>query len=405
MKGTHLGQTRVHILIVDADPADREACQRAIAGWPDREAVFSEVASAEEALQLYRAQRPDCVVLDYQLPDRDGLELLRALQGEEGASAPLPAVMLTGHGDESVAAEALKLGAQDYCVKGRITPEGLRRAIDRAIERVILLRKIEAQRRELESANEDLRRMNGEIRAWYCALAHELKTPLSSAREFLAIQLDGLNGPLNEQQFQQLTLAKESCNQLAGLIDDLFDAARLDTGKMTVHPIPASMGDIVGRVLNSMAIAVEDKGIHLKCEVEPGLPHILVDEHLIAQVIRNLLNNALKSTGKGGEVVVTVRASGKSQEFILVSVSDTGCGIEKHHLKRIFDRLYRIDSNGSLHGIGLGLGLAICRESVKLHNGEMWAESEPGKGSTFSFTIPISRGTEQFAGDAPAESA
>jgi signal transduction histidine kinase len=399
-----LGQTRVHILIVDADHADREACQRAIAGWPDREAVFSEVASAEEALQVYRAEHPDCIVLDYQLPDRDGLELLRALQGEEGASAPLPAVMLTGHGNESVAAEALRLGAQDYCVKGRITPEGLRRAVDRAIEKVIMLRKIEGQRRELESANRDLRRMNDEIWAWYRALAHELKTPLSSAREFLAIQLDGVNGPLTEEQFRQLTLAKESCNQMAGLIDDLFDVARLDTGRMTVKPTPASMGDMVGRVLNSMAVAAKDKGIHLKCEVEPGLPQIPVDEHLITQVITNLLNNALKFTPKGGEVVVTVRASVRSQESILVSVSDTGCGIEKDHLERIFDRLYQINSNGSLCSIGLGLGLAICRESVKLHNGEIWAESEPGKGSTFSFTIPISRGTEQFAGDAPAES-
>ena len=400
-----MGQARVHILIVDADPADREACQRAIAGWPDREAVFSEVASAEEALQMYRAEHPDCVVLDYRLPDRDGLELLRALQGEEGALAPLPAVMLTGHGNESVAAEALKLGAQDYCVKGRITPEGLRRAVGRAIEKVMMLRKIEEQRRDLENANQDLRRMNGEIRAWYRALAHELKTPLSSAREFLAIQLDGLNGPLNKEQSQQLTLAKDSCNQMAALIEDLFDVARLDTGKMTIHLMPASMGDMVGRVLDSMAAAVEDKVIHLKCEVEPGLPPILVDEHLIMKVIRNLLNNALKFTPRGGEVVVTVGASVKSQESVLVSVRDTGCGIEKRHLERIFDRLYQIDSDGSLHGIGLGLGLAICRESVSLHNGEIWAESEPGKGSTFSFTIPISRCTEQFAGDAPAESA
>jgi signal transduction histidine kinase len=362
------------------------------------------VASAEEALRLYRAERPDCIVLDYVLPDRDGLELLRALQGEEGASAPLPAVMLTGRGDESVAAQALKLGAQDYCVKGRITAEGLRRAVDRAIEKVIMLRKIEEQRRELESANRDLRRMNEEIWAWYRTLAHELKTPLSSAREFLAIQLDGLNGPLSEDQFAQLTLAKESCNQMAVLIDDLFDAARLDTGKMTIKARPASMGDMVGRVLNSMAAAAADKGIHLKCEVDPGLPQVLVDEHLITQVITNLLNNALKFTPKGGEVVVTVRASGKRQESILVSVNDTGCGIEKDQLERIFDRLYQTSSDGSLCNIGMGLGLAICRESVMLHKGEIWAESEPGRGGTFHFTIPISRATEQFAGDAPGES-
>jgi signal transduction histidine kinase len=331
--------------------------------------------------------------------------LLKALQGEEGASAPLPVVMLTGHGMESVAAEALKLGAQDYCVKGSFTAESLRLAVSRAIEKMLMLRKIEEQRRELENANRDLRQMNREIRAWYRALAHELKTPLSSAREFLAIQLDGLNGPLTQEQFQQLTLAKESCNQMAALIDDLFDIARLDTGKMTVNPILASMGYMVGRVLDSMAAGAEDKGIHLKCEVEPGLPQILVDEHLITQVITNLLDNALRFTAKGGEVVVTVRACGKGQESILVSVSDTGCGIEKDHLEHVFDRLYQIKSDGSLCGIGLGLGLAICRESVRLHKGEICAESEPGIGSTFSFTIPVSGGTKQLAGDAPAESA
>ncbi len=396
-----MDRTRVHILIVDADPADREACQQTIAACPDRETVFSEAASAEEALRLYRVEHPDCVVLEHQLEGSDGLELLRALQAEDSASAPLPAIMLTAHGNESVAAEALKLGAQDYCVKGRVTAGGLRHAVDR----VLMLRKIEEQRRDLESANQDLRRMNGEIREWYRALAHELKTPLSSAREFLAIQLDGLNGPLTQEQFQQLTLAKESCNQMAALIEDLFDAARLDTGKMTIHPMPVFMGDIVARVLDSMAVAVEGKGICLKCEVEPGLPQVLVDEHLITKVIRNLLNNAVKFSPAGGEIVVAVRASVNGQESVLVSVSDTGCGIENHHLERIFDRLYQIGSDGSLHGIGLGLGLAICRESVRLHNGEIWAESQPGRGSTFSFTIPVSRGTEQFAGDPPAGSA
>jgi signal transduction histidine kinase len=307
--------------------------------------------------------------------------------------------MLTAHGNETVAAEALKLGAQEYHVKGSVTAGGLRHAVDK----VLMLRKIEEQRRELEDANRDLRRMNGEIRAWYRALAHELKTPLASAREFLAIQLDGLNGPLNEEQFQQLTLAKESCSHMAVLINDLFDVARLDTGKMTVKPILASMGVMVGRVLDAMAAAAKGKGIRLKCQVEPGLPQVLVDEHLITQVVTNLLDNALRFTAEGGEVVVTVRACGKGQESILVSVSDTGCGIDKDHLERVFDRLYQIRSDGSLCGIGVGLGLAICRESVRLHKGQIWAVSEPGKGSTFSFTIPVSSGTKQLAGDAPAE--
>ena len=355
----------------------------------------------KDGLRLCRDEHPDCVVLDYQLPHRDTLELLTALQGEDSASWPPPVVMLTGRGSEPAAAEASRLGAQDFCVKGRATEADLGDTVARAIEKLLMLRKIEEQRRELEGANEDLRRMNGEIRAWYRALAHDLKTPLSSAREFLSIQLDGLNGPLTKEQFQQLTLAKESCNQMATLIEDLFDVARLDTGKTTLHLIPASMGDMVGRVLTSMAAGAENRGVHLKCEEEPGLPQVLVDEHLIMKVIRNLLNNALKFSPEGGEVVVTVRTIVKNQASILVSVTDTGCGIEKHHLARVFDRLYQISSDGSLHDIGLGLGLAICQEVVRLHNGEIWVESEPGKGSTFPFTIPTGHGTEQIAGDAP----
>jgi DNA-binding NarL/FixJ family response regulator len=103
-KGTHLGRRTIHILIVDADPADREACRRAIAECPDREAVFAEATSAEEALHLCRAEDPDCIVLDYRLPDRDGLQLIRALQDQEGALAPVPVVMLGNWGQSPISA-------------------------------------------------------------------------------------------------------------------------------------------------------------------------------------------------------------------------------------------------------------------------------------------------------------
>jgi signal transduction histidine kinase/CheY-like chemotaxis protein len=243
---------------------------------------------------------------------------------------------------------------------------------------------------ELKRTNRSLVDRNIEIQNFYHTLSHELKTPLTSAREFVSIVMDGLAGPLNETQLTYLGIAKQSCDQLRVYINDLLDVTRLETGKMSVTFKPALLGDLVQRLTAMMRPAAAGKQIDLRCELQPELPVVDIDESRILQVLTNLLNNALKFTPEGGEIVLRVGKAAAHPGCLQVSVSDTGCGIPRDQLELIFERLYQVRSD-SLHrgqSAGLGLGLYICRELVHLHGGQIKVESELGQGSTFTFILP-----------------
>jgi PAS domain S-box-containing protein len=246
-------------------------------------------------------------------------------------------------------------------------------------------------REKLERTNQDLRHKNEEIQNFYHTLSHELKTPLTSALEFISIIMDGLAGPVNETQSEYLGIARESCNQLRVCINDMLDATRLETGKLAIELKPVCLAALAQRVLATMSPKAAKKSITLRQEVQPGLPEVKVDEHRMTQVITNLLNNAINYTSPGGQIVLKAQEAPGHQELVQISVSDTGAGIRKEEQERIFDRLYQVKTGDASTEHGVGLGLYICRELVQLHGGNIWVESEPGKGSTFSFVLPRNR--------------
>ena len=222
---------------------------------------------------------------------------------------------------------------------------------------------------QLEQNNRELVRRNQETQYFYHTLSHELKTPLTSAREFVSIVMDGLAGELNTTQSTYLGIAKESCTQLALYINDLLDATRLETGKLHVELKPASLAAIIQRAMAIIKPAAARKKIRLSEDLDATLIDVEVDESRIMQIIANLLNNALKFTPEGGAIAVTLGQDPKDPERVQISVTDTGCGIPKDQLKRIFDRLYQVNGgDGTTHG-GMGLGLYLCRELVLLHGG------------------------------------
>jgi PAS domain S-box-containing protein len=241
---------------------------------------------------------------------------------------------------------------------------------------------------QLEQNNRELMRRNQEIRYFYQTLSHELKTPLTSAREFVSIVMDGLAGELNQTQSTYLGIAKESCTQLALYINDLLDATRLETGKLHVELKPTSLTTVIQRAMATIKLAAAQKQIRLNEDLDGTLIDVMVDESRIMQIIANLLNNALKFTPEGGAIAVTLSQDPRDPERVQISVADTGCGIAKDQLKRIFDRLYQVNgSDAAAHG-GIGLGLYLCRELILLHGGNIWVESEIGTGSTFTFDVP-----------------
>jgi signal transduction histidine kinase/CheY-like chemotaxis protein len=256
-----------------------------------------------------------------------------------------------------------------------------------------IIRDITERQRSEEQLRASLKKvgdLNTEIQNFYHTLSHELKTPLTSAREFVSIVMDGLAGTLNETQLEYLGIAKESCDQLRLYINDLLDVTRLETGKMSIDFHPLSLAVLVQRVVEILAPAAAGKGVSLSCECGADLPAIPLDKQRIMQVLTNLTSNALKFTAAGGHIRLSVGEAPGDPECLQVNVHDTGRGVPHDQLELIFNRLHQVnpDAQAVESRNGLGLGLHICQELVHLHGGRIWCESEPGKGSTFSFVIP-----------------
>jgi signal transduction histidine kinase len=376
------------ILIVDDSPEDRALSRHFLQQIAEPRYAVVEAETGEDGLALCKEAPPDCILLDYRLPDLSGLEFLAALAGKDGRVS-VPVIMMTGEGNESLVAEAMKAGAADYLAKNVLSTKSLKRAIDSALARFKLLTAIEEHQRLLVESNHELHQRNSEVQQFYHVLAHELKTPLTAAREFVSIVLDGLAGPLNETQREYLGYAKESCDQMTLGLNDLLDSTRLDTGKLCLRPRPMAIDGVVARAMVSMALQAQEKGIQLQQSMAPELPLVCIDDQRMAQVLTNLLSNALKFTPVGGKVTVGVGQDLRQYPgCVLVSVSDTGRGIEPEQIDQIFSRLFQVRRDDTAIEGGLGLGLYISREVVRLHGGEIWVESTPGKGSTFIFTVP-----------------
>lgn len=262
------------------------------------------------------------------------------------------------------------------------------KVLDRTANLLSEIAKGQQGQRELEASNATLSRRNIELQNFYHTVSHELKTPLTSAREFTSILLDGITGPITDDQEQYLQFVLESCDRIQFCITDMLEAALLDKGKLDVFWVDTPIATLVANVVGSMAPAMQAKGIDFRCEIDPALVSVLLASARINQVCMSLLNNALKFTPAGGVVTLRVGNDPDQPELLRFSVSDTGCGIAPEHLDRIFDKLYQVRETEVSTAGGLGLGLYIANGIVRLHGGRMWVESTPGHASTFHFTVP-----------------
>ena len=215
-------------------------------------------------------------------------------------------------------------------------------------------------------------------------VSHELRTPLTSIKGYLDLVLMGASGPTNKQQESFLQIAKSNTDRLHGLVSDLLDISRMESGKMTLDVQVVSLLQVVKQVSSSMRKEFQDRGLTLTVDVPPELPEILGDPARIAQVLINLLSNAYKYTSEGG-AILRVRPG---RRVLQVDVIDTGVGISLEDQDKLFTPFFRADDLTVRQETGSGLGLTITKSLVEMHGGEMRVTSKPGKGSTFTFTLP-----------------
>jgi light-regulated signal transduction histidine kinase (bacteriophytochrome) len=356
----------MHLLIIDDIQADHDIAVECLedAGGAYR---FYHAYSVEEGLEICRAQPIECVLLDYHMPGQNGLEMLKQLaQGER----MMPVIMMTGEGDEFVAVTAMKLGSQDYIPKKTITPSALKRAVDRAVKRTEMIRRMEQYRTGLERSNHDLEQFANIV-------AHDLKSPLRAVTQHLTLIRNKHLETLDEKSRCSLEFAVEGAWRMRLLIDALFEYARL--GFSEPHFDTVSLESVLEQTKRDLCAIIDESGAQI---THDPLPEVKGDSILLAQLLQNLIANAIKYCKETPCIHISAVQEGDGWR---IGVRDNGIGIPTSQHQQIFAIFRRLHQESDYPG--LGLGLAICDRIVKQHGGAIGIESQPGKGSVFYFTL------------------
>jgi PAS domain S-box-containing protein len=217
-------------------------------------------------------------------------------------------------------------------------------------------------------------------------VSHELRTPMTSIKGYTDLLYAGAAGTITVEQQRFLGIIKSNTDRLTALINDLLDISRMETGRLRFEPQPLQIGEVIADVVNALAGQAEVKKQLLSYEVIGRLPDIVGDRDRLNQVLTNLVSNAIHYTPEGGEIEVQAYAI---EGTVRVDVRDTGIGIPPEDLGHVFERFYRADHPLVQEQRGTGLGLSIVKMFVEMHGGRIWVESEPDKGSTFTFILPV----------------
>jgi len=362
------------VLLIEDNPGDADLIRlRLVEANSDVE--VKSVDRLATGLESLAETQPSLVLLDLNLPDSRGAETFRKIL----AKAPgVPVVILSGQDDEELASKALNQGAQDYLVKGGFDAKDLARAMRYAIERQSMLLSLEiARKQQIEFKNQFLSHVS-----------HELRTPLTCIHQFVTIILDGLAGPLASEQREHLETVLRSANQLRSMISDLLECTRAESGKIQIEPRGIAMADLVRHAVSMLGPLGRQKRVGLEVAVDARTSLVYADPDRVLQVLTNLIENGIKFTPPDGSVMVNVTLSEIDPDSVCISVTDTGRGISPEAKALIFERLYQDPDGIDDSRKGLGLGLYIARELVRLHGGKIWVDSQFGHGSTFSFTLP-----------------
>ncbi|MBI5485354.1 MAG: response regulator [Deltaproteobacteria bacterium] len=413
----------IRILLVEDDRVDQLAFRRSVAEQHlPCDLVIA--GSVTEATAILETAKFDILIADYSLGDGTALDVL-------ALAKDMPVVVVTGSGSEPIAVEALKAGAYDYLIKDiernylKMIPITVENAIRhyKAVEAVKqfhaeLESKVRERTMELAEANRNLQEAlvlaeaGVKARSEFLAnTTHELVTPLNSVIGFSQVLLDGLSGPLNDKQRQYAQAILESGERLHETCGEILQIASLGSGGTQLHPHRFLLKDLLESSLRASNDKAARQGVTLALEIgtDPET-EIEADRDKLQQVMFNLIGNAVKFTEAGGSVCVSARLVQGSRfmvqgceenseqrteniepdvDLIEISVADTGIGIKEEDMDKLFQPFQQLEPALTKKYMGTGLGLLLAKKLVELHGGRIRVESEFGKGSRFTFVIPV----------------
>ncbi|MEI8112108.1 MAG: hybrid sensor histidine kinase/response regulator [Bacteroidia bacterium] len=333
------------------------------------------VTTGAQALKVAEQDKPDLILLDILMPKMDGYEVFRQLK-ENAELKDIPVIFISALNDTENIVKALQSGGMDYITKPFQSEE--------VLARVRTHLQLHRQSKQLQEQSKQLRELNASKDKFFSIIAHDLRSPFNSIIGFSEILLENAVKKNYDVMEEYSEIILMSSRRAMDLLSNLMEWTRSQTGRMDFNPGKVELVQLItgiGQLFHGIA---EQKSIGIILEI-PESVTIYADQDMLSTVLRNLISNAIKFTYFGGKITVSVQ---ENPEEITVSIRDSGVGMKKEKLEKLF----RIDSDSSTLGTnkekGTGLGLILCKEFIEKHNGKIWVESEFGKGSVFRFTIP-----------------
>ncbi|MBS7154256.1 MAG: response regulator [Sanguibacteroides justesenii] len=343
-----------------------------------------------EALQKVKSEHPDLILLDVMMPDMDGFEVAGHLKLEP-EQAEIPIIFLTALNDSASVVKGFQLGANDF--------------ISKPFRREELLIRVEHQlslvdaRRIILRQTEELRKTIAGRDKLYSVIAHDLRSPMASIKMLcntIMMSIDRQTVPADV--FEMLEMTNKTAEEVFSLLDNLLKWTKSQLGKLSNVPQSIDMVGLVNGVIEVFKPIAGSKSISLKLDSAVESVHVTVDIEMIKSVVRNLISNAIKFSHKDTAVVVHVkvqevadenRTEAGNDKEVLVTVSDSGCGIKKEDQEKLLNEATHFTTFGTDSEEGSGLGLLLCKDFVSKNHGRLWFTSEEGVGSNFNFTIPL----------------
>jgi K+-sensing histidine kinase KdpD len=371
--------TEVRVLIVDDSETDATLLIRELrkAGYFP---VSKRVDTVEDMERALDEQKWDVILCDYVMPNFSGPAALEVLH-KRGLDIPL--IVVSGQIGEDVAVEAMRAGASDYIMKGNL--KRLKPAVEREINEAVIRAQSRKAKEDLKAKEEELN-IAKEIDIikdeFIGMVSHELKTPLTVIIGALNVALS--KGISQQQARELINDAIENAEALSTMVNNLLELTRYQSNRLNLNAKQTYIQPVIRSVIDKL----KDKATlhHLSFNLPIDLPPVVVDSIRIERVLYNLIDNAIKYSPNGGDVIVTGR---QLDNQIVIGVSDQGIGITPENQSKLFQKFQRLDIQKKYGITGVGLGLRVCQILVEAHSGHIWVESTPDKGSTFYISLPI----------------
>ncbi|WP_420886699.1 ATP-binding protein [Candidatus Kuenenia stuttgartensis] len=308
----------------------------------------------------------------------------------------IPVIMISAIDDMKSIIRCIEKGADDYLtkpynpvlLKARIGSCLMKKRLHDQEEqyRHLLEKKVQEKTSDLQKTNIALEKAYRLKSEFLATMSHELRTPLNAIIGFAEVLKDGLVGPINDEQREYVDDIYSSGKHLLNMINNVLDISKIEAGKLELKYEEICVKETIDDVLNTVSGIANKKNITIKNTIQSDIPTFVVDQLKLKQILFNLLSNAIKFTPKNGNVCIDTTLKDLYVQF---AIADTGIGIKQEDIEKIFEAFSQVDSSLARNYEGAGLSLALTKRLVELHGGEIWVESFYGKGSTFTFILPL----------------